>query len=78
LEGKADSSSTEEDSVAGTFLFGESLDEAIDGNEETEDDGSFTSNGSGGDDNGNSSGNDSDISTAPPSKRRKTSGVHWW
>jgi hypothetical protein len=77
-EEKANFSSTEEDSVTGNFLFGGSLDEATDGNEETEGDGSFTSNGNGGDDSSNSSGDDSDISTAPLSKRRKTPGVYWW
>jgi hypothetical protein len=47
LEEKADSFSTEGDSVAGDFLFGGSSDKASDDIEEAKDDGAFTSNTAG-------------------------------
>jgi hypothetical protein len=73
-EERADSFSTEEDSVVADFLFGRSSDEASDDTAEAEDDGGFTSNSSGSDD----SSDDSRASIAPPTKRRKTSGIYWW
>jgi hypothetical protein len=78
LEEKADSSSTEEDSITGNFLFDGSSNEATEDNEETEDGDGFTSNSSGSDDSSDSSGGNSDVSMAPPTKRRKTSGVYRW
>jgi hypothetical protein len=78
LEERADSFSSEEDPMAGTFLFGGSSDETSDGTEGAEDDDGFTSNGSGDDVDGSSDSSSSGTSIAPPSKRRKTSGVYWW
>jgi hypothetical protein len=77
-EERADSFSTEEDSVAGDFLFDRSSDEASDSIAEAEDDGGFTSNSSGSDDSSNSSSDDSGASVALPTKRHKTSGAYWW
>jgi hypothetical protein len=77
-EERADSFSSKEDPMAGTFLFGRSSDEASDDTEEAEDDDGFTSNSSGSDDSGNSSSDDSGASVAPLTKRRKTTGVYWW
>jgi hypothetical protein len=73
---RADSISSEEDPMAGTFLFGRSSDDTSDGSEGAEDDDSFTSGSSGDDDDGSSDSSSSGTSIAPPSKRRKTSGVY--
>jgi hypothetical protein len=77
-EERVDSFSSEEDPMAGNFLFGRSSDEASDDTEEAEDDDGFTSNSSGNDDSGDNSSDDSGVSVAPPTKRRKTTGVYWW
>ncbi|PAN51908.2 hypothetical protein PAHAL_9G600100 [Panicum hallii] len=77
-EERADSFSSEEDPMAGTFLFGRSSDETSDSTEGAEDDDGFTSNGSGDGVDGSSDSSSSGTSIAPPSKRRKTSGVYWW
>jgi hypothetical protein len=77
-EERADSFSSEEDPMAGTFLLGRSSDKTSDGTEGAEDDDGFTSNGSGDDVYGSSDSGSSGTSIAPPSKRRKTSGVYWW
>jgi hypothetical protein len=74
-EERADSFSSEEDPMAGTFLFGRSSDETSKG---AEDDNGFTSNGSGDDVDGSSDSSSSGTSIAPPSKCRKTSGAYWW
>jgi hypothetical protein len=76
-EERADSFSSEEDPMAGTFLLGRSSDDASNNSTGAEDDDSFTSDGSGDDDDSNDSG-DSGPSIAPSPKRRKTSGVYWW
>jgi hypothetical protein len=76
-EERADSFSSEEDPMAGTFLLGRSSDDASDSSTGAEDDDSFTSDGSGDDDDSNDSG-DSGPSIAPSPKRRKTSGMYWW
>ncbi|PUV26797.1 hypothetical protein PAHAL_J053700 [Panicum hallii] len=77
-EERADSISSEEDPMAGTFLFGRSSDDTSDGGEEAEADDSFSSDSSGDNDDGSSDSSSSGTSIAPPSKRRKTSGVYWW
>ncbi|PUZ44348.1 hypothetical protein GQ55_8G080200 [Panicum hallii var. hallii] len=77
-EERADSFSSEEDPMAGTFLFGRSSDETSDGTEGAEDDDGFSSDGSGDNDDGSSDSGSSGTSIAPPSKRRKTSGMYWW
>jgi hypothetical protein len=77
-EERVDSFSSEEDSMAGDFLFGRSSDEASDDTEEAEDDGGFTSNRSGSDNSSNGSSSDSGASIAPPIKRRKIFGAYWW
>jgi hypothetical protein len=77
-EERADSFSSEEDPMAGTFLFGGSSDETSDDTKETEDDDGFTSNNGEDDDSNNSSSDDGGASVAPPTKRRKTAGVYWW
>jgi hypothetical protein len=77
-EERVDSFSSEEDPMAGNFLFGRSSDEASDDTGEVEDDDGFTSNSSGNDDSGDNSSDDSGVSVAPPTKRRKTTGVYWW
>ncbi|PUZ75216.1 hypothetical protein GQ55_1G135900 [Panicum hallii var. hallii] len=74
----ADSFSSEEDPMAGTFLLGGSSDDSSDSSEGAEGDDSFTSNDSGDDDDSGSDTGDSGPSTAPSPKRRKTSGVYWW
>jgi hypothetical protein len=76
-EERADSFS-EEDLMAGTFLFGKSSDETSDDTEEAEDDDGFASDSSGDDDDGSSNSGDSGASVAPPTKHRKTAGVYWW
>jgi hypothetical protein len=76
-EERADSFSSEEDPMAGTFLLGRSSDDASDSSTGAENDDSFTSDGSGDDDDSSDSG-DSGPSIAPSPKRRKTSGVYWW
>jgi hypothetical protein len=77
-EERADSFSSEEDPMAGTFLLGRSSDDASDNSMGAEDDDSFTSDGSGDGDDSGSHGSDSGPSIAPSPKRRKTSGVYWW
>ncbi|PVH32122.1 hypothetical protein PAHAL_9G321400 [Panicum hallii] len=77
-EERADSISSEEDPMVGTFLFGRSSNDTSNGSEEVEDDDSFSSGGSGDGDDGSSDSSSSDTSLALPSKRRKTSGVYWW
>jgi hypothetical protein len=63
-EERDNSCSSEEDPMAGTFLLGRSLDETLDGTEETEDDDSFASD-SGDDDDDSSNGDSGDASIAP-------------
>jgi hypothetical protein len=77
-EERADSFSSEEDLMVGTFLLGRSSDDASDSSTGAEDDDSFTSDGSGDGDDSGSHGSDSGPSIAPSPKRRKTSGVYWW
>jgi hypothetical protein len=77
-EEKVDSFSSDEDPMAGNFLFGRSSDEASDDTEEAKDDVSFTNTSSENDDSSDNSSNDSGASVAPPTKRRKTTGVYWW
>jgi hypothetical protein len=77
-EERADSFSSEEDPMAGTFLLDGSSDDSSDSSEEAEGDDSFTSNDSGDDDDSGSDTGDSGPSIAPSPKRRKTSGVYWW
>ncbi|PUZ66508.1 hypothetical protein GQ55_3G315900 [Panicum hallii var. hallii] len=75
----ADSFSSEEDPMAGTFLLGRSSDDTSDSGAGAEGDDSFTSDDSGdGDDSSNSDTGDSGPSIVPSPKRRKTSGVYWW
>jgi hypothetical protein len=78
LEERADSFSSEEDPMAGTFLIGRSSDETSDGTDEAEDDDGFTSDSGGDDDGGSSSSDGSGAIVAPPTKRHKTAGVYWW
>ncbi|PUZ41725.1 hypothetical protein GQ55_9G527700 [Panicum hallii var. hallii] len=75
---RADSFSSEEDPMAGTFLLSGSSDDSSDSSEGAEGDDSFTSNDSGDDDDSGSDTGDSGPSIAPSPKRRKTSGVYWW
>jgi hypothetical protein len=77
-EEKFDSFSSDEDPMAGNFLFGRSSDEASDDTEDAEDDVSFTNTSSENDDNSDNNSDDSGASVAPPTKRRKTTGVYWW
>ncbi|PAN24736.2 hypothetical protein PAHAL_4G221800 [Panicum hallii] len=77
-EEKTDSISSEEDPMAGTFLFNRSSDDTSDGREGAEDDDSFTSSSGGDDNDSRSDSSSSGTSIAPPSKRHKTSGVYWW
>jgi hypothetical protein len=75
LKERADSFSSEEDPMAGSFLFGKSSDETSDDTEEAEDDDGFASDNSGDDDDGSSN---SGASVSPPTKHRKTAGAYWW
>ncbi|PVH31926.1 hypothetical protein PAHAL_9G265800 [Panicum hallii] len=80
-EEEVDTPSTEEDSVAGGFLRGESSedDDDDDDDEETEDSSGYS--GDSGEDDGSdndSSDDDSDASAAPPIKRHKVLGTYWW
>jgi hypothetical protein len=77
-EEETDSISSEEDPMAGTFLFDRSSDDTSDSCEGADDDDSFTSSSGGDDDDGRSYSSDSGTSIAPPSKHRKTSDVYWW
>jgi hypothetical protein len=77
-EEKVDSFSSDEDPMAGNFLFGRSSDEASHDTEEAEDDDSFTNTSSENDGSSDNSSDDSGASVAPPTKRRKTTGVYWW
>jgi hypothetical protein len=77
-EERADSFSSEEDPMAGTFLLGRSSDDSSDSGAGAEGDDSFTSNDGGDDDDSGSDTDDSGPSIAPSPKRRKTSGVYWW
>jgi hypothetical protein len=77
-EEKVDSFSSDEDPMAGNFLFGRSSYEASDDTEEAEDDDSFTNTSSENDGSSDNSSDDSGASVAPPTKRRKTIGVYWW
>jgi hypothetical protein len=77
-EERADSFSSEEDPMAGTFLLGRSSDDSSNSSAGAEGDDSFTSNDSGDDDDSGSDTDDSGPSIAPSPKRRKTSGVYWW
>jgi hypothetical protein len=77
-EERADSFSSEEDPMAGTFLLGRSSDDTSDGSAGAEDDDSFPSDGNGDDDDSGSDSGDSGPSIAPSPKRRKISGVYWW
>jgi hypothetical protein len=63
--------STEEDSAAGGFLRGGS-------SEDDEDDDDEEIEGSGGYSSGSGRVDGSDASAAPPIKRRKVLGTHWW
>ncbi|PVH38839.1 hypothetical protein PAHAL_5G366700 [Panicum hallii] len=77
-EEKADPTSSEEDPMAGTFLFDRSSDDTSDNRAKAEDDDSFTSSSGGDDDDSHGDSSSSDTSIAPPSKRHKTSDVYWW
>jgi hypothetical protein len=78
-EERADSFSSEEDPIAGTFLLGRSSDDTSDSGAGAKGDDSFTSDDSGDSDNSSSSDTgDSGPSIVPSPKRRKTSGVYWW
>jgi hypothetical protein len=77
-EERADSFSSEEDPMAGTFLLGRSSDDSSDSSAGAEGDDSFTSNDGGDDNDSGSDTDDSDQSITPSPKRRKTSGVYWW
>ncbi|PUZ39331.1 hypothetical protein GQ55_9G290300 [Panicum hallii var. hallii] len=77
-EERADSFSSEEDPMAGTFLLGRSSDDSSDSSAGADGDDSFTSDDSGDDDDSGSDTGDSGPSVVPSPKRRKTSGVYWW
>jgi hypothetical protein len=77
-EERADSFSSEEDPMAGTFLLGRSSDDSSDSSAGAEGDDSFTNDDSGDDDDRGSDTGDSGPSIAPSPKRRKTSSVYWW
>jgi hypothetical protein len=75
-EERANSFSSEEDPMAGTFLLGKSSDKTSDDTEEAEDDDGFASDSSGDDDDSSSNSGDSGASVSPPTKRHKTAGVY--
>jgi hypothetical protein len=77
---ESDSFSSEEDPMAGNFLFDRSSDDTSDSRGGTDDDDGFTSgsDGNDADDDGRDGSSSSGASIAPPSKRRKASDVHWW
>jgi hypothetical protein len=77
-EERADSFSSEEDPMAGTFLLGRSSGDSSDSSAGADGDDSFTSDDSRDDDDSGSDTGDSGPSVAPSPKRRKTSGVYWW
>jgi hypothetical protein len=69
-EERVDSFSSDEDPMAGNFLFGRSSDEASDDTKEAEDDDGFTSTSSENDDSSDNSSDDSGASGSPSTKLR--------